>query len=444
MPIVAGVNYREHLCVPSAVRIELSVSGRREWDRVIELPKHSPETWLWEAYLLSIGVEACERDVEALGYRHSDIYCGESWVVREAWPVQFAAGPVRYAEDDFFGDDPTMLAGSAVRVPSFLYDLDITVDRAADPQVGDANVSIVSAGVDSSLRPSKDWQTSAQPLDLEQVNRELVRRFGLVVPFVSSASLRAIPDDIPVGSMTADLLASLTPVRRLALRAHLKAADLLHANELDIDTVRRATHALRALIDAVGLDGTGQDATSGWLPPRVGDSVVAGVGWDVDTAADLLSSFARCAGLIRRLKGRVVVNALGKQLMTDPAKAFPRVVSAITDGARRYSYSYSYSYDTSRFSRAAALLALADGSAASYDELAGYLEKAHAARETRNCDEYGDWYDSARSCAEFDRGNADQVLRELTDGLLALSAPGAFGLISPHIRAVARAALQGR
>jgi hypothetical protein len=438
MPIVAGMNYREHLCVPSAVRIELSVSGRPEWDRVIELPKHSPETWLWEAYLLSIGVEACERDVEALGYRHSDIYCGESWVVREAWPVQFAAGPARYADDDFFGDDPTVLAGSAARVPSFPYDLDITVDRAADPQVGDANVSIVSAGVDSSLRPSKDWQTSAQPLDLDQANRELVRRFGLVVPFVSSASLRAIADDLPVGALIADLLASLTPVRRLALRAHLKAADLLDANELDIDTVRQATHALRALIDAVGPDGTDQDATSGWLPHRVVDSVVAGVGWDVDTAADLLSSFARRAGLIRRLKGRVVVNALGKQLMTDPAKAFPRVVSAITDGARRY----SYSYDRSRFSRAAALLALADGSAASYDELAGYLEKAHAARETRSCDEYGDWYDSGRSRAEFDRGNADQVLCELTDGLLALSAPGAFGQITPHIRAVARFALE--
>ncbi|MGW9627190.1 hypothetical protein [Microbacterium sp. NPDC055521] len=431
------MNYREHLFVPSAVRIDVSVAGRPEWDRTIELPKHSPETWLWDAYLLSIGVEACDDDIEALRYRHPDVYCGENWVVRDEWQIPFAARPVRYADDDFF-DKPTALAEAAVRVPSFPYDVDITVDRAPDPQVGDASVSIVGAGIDSSLRPSKDWQTSAQPLDLDQANRELVRRFGIVLPFVRAEALRTIPDDISVGSLAADLLAPLTPVRRLALRAHLNATELLDANQLDIDAVRQATHALRALIDAVGPDGTDQDATSGWLPTSVVDGVVAGVEWDADAAADLLSSFARRAGLIRRLKGRVVVTALGKQLMADPVKAFPRVVSAIADGAR----TYSYSYDTSRFSRAAALLALADGSAASYDELAGYLEQAHAARKTRSYDEYGDWYDSGRSRAGFARGEADRVLRELTDGLLALSARGAFGLVTPHIRAAARLALQ--
>lgn len=438
MPIVACMNYREHLVVPSSVRIEMSVPGRPEWDRTIELPKHSPETWLWDAYLLSIGVEACDDDIEALRYRHPDVHCGENWVVRGEWQIPFAVRAVRYAGDDFFGDDPAALAEAAVRVPSFPYDVDITVDRAPDPQAGDASVSIVGAGVDSSLRPSRDWQTSAQPLDLDQANRELVRRFGIVVPFVRSESLRAIPDDTFAGSLIADLLAPLTPVRRLALRAHLDATDPLDANRLGIDTVRQATHALRALIDAVGPDGADQDATSGWLPTSVVDRGVAGVEWDADDAADLLSSFARRAGLIRRLKGRVVVTALGKQLMADPVKAFPSLVSAITNGAKRC----SYALDTSRFSRAAALLALADGSAASYDELAGYLEKAHAARKTRSYDEYGDWYDSGRSRAGFDRGEADRVLRELTDGLLALSAPGAFGLVTPHIRAVARLALQ--
>ncbi|MEV7632928.1 hypothetical protein AB0N64_11020 [Microbacterium sp. NPDC089318] len=435
------MNYREHLSVPSAVRIVVSVAGRPEWDRTIELPTHSPETWLWEPYLLSIGVEA-HVDVEALRYGHPHIYSNERWVARDAWSAPFAAGPVRYADDDFFGDDPTALAESAVRVPWFPYDLDITVGRAPDRQVGDASVSIVGAGVDSSVRPSKDWQTSAQPLDMEQANRELVRRFGVVLPFVRSESLRTTFDDISAGSLIADLLAPLTPVRRLALRVHLNAAGLLDANQLDIDAVRQATHALRALIDAVGPDGTDQDSTTGWLPTGVVDKVVAGVEWDAETAAALLSSLARRAGLIRRLRGRVVVNALGKQLMTDPPKAFPRIIKAITAGAGRYSYAYSF--DTSRFGRAAALLALADGSAASYDELAGYLEKAHAARDTRSYDEYGDWYDSARSRTGFDPGEADRVLRELTDDLLALSAPGAFGLVTPHIRSVARAALQGR
>lgn len=438
MPIVACMNYREHLVVPSSVRVEVSVPGHPEWDRTIELPKHSPETWLWEAYLLSIGIEACDDDVEALGYTHPDVYCGESWVVRDEWSAPFAARAVRYAGDDFFGDDPAALAEAAVRVPSFPFELDITVERASGRQAGDASVSIVGAGVDSSLRPSRDWQTSAQPLDLDQANRELVRRFGIVVPFVRSESLRAIPDDTSAGSLIADLLAPLTPVRRLALRAHLNATDLLDANRLGIDTVRQVTHALRALIDAVGPDGADQDATSGWLPTSVVDRVVAGVEWDAESAADLLSSFARRAGLVRRLKGRVVVTALGKQLMADPVKAFPRVVSAIADGTR----GYWGSFDTCRFSRAAALLALADGSATSYDQLAGYLEKAHAARDTRRYDEYGDWYDTVRSRAGFDRGEADGVLRELTDGLLALSAPGAFGLVTPHIRAVARAALQ--
>lgn len=440
MPIVACMNYREHLVVPSSVRVEVSVPGHPEWDRTIELPKHSPETWLWEAYLLSIGVEACDDDIEALRYRHPDVHCGESWVVSGAWSPPFAARPGGYADDDFFGDEPPAFGGSEVRVPSFPYDVEITVDCAPGRQVGAANVSIVDACVDSSLQPSKDWQTSAQPLDLDQANRELVRRFGIVVPFVRSESLRAIPDDTSAGSLIADLLAPLTPVRRLALRAHLDATDLLDANRLGIDTVRQATHALRALIDAVGPDGADQDATSGWLPTGVVDRVVAGVEWDAETAAALLSSFARRAGLIRRLRGRVVVTALGKQLMSDPVRAFPRIVSAIADGARRYSYSYSF--DTSRFSRAAALLALADGSAASYDELAGYLEKAHAARKTRIDDEYGDWYNSVRPDAGFDRGEVDRVLRDLTDGLLALSDSGAFGLVTPDIRAVARAALQ--
>src|SRR5690606_35133758 len=115
----------------------------------------------------------------------------------------------------------------------------------------------------------------------------------------------------------------------------LNATDLLDANQLDIDAVRQATHALRALIDAVGPDGADQDATTGWLPTDVVDRVVAGVEWDAETAAALLSSFARRAGLMRRLRGRVVVTALGKQLMSDPVRAFPRIVSAIADGARR-------------------------------------------------------------------------------------------------------------
>ncbi len=187
MPIVAGMNYREHLLVPSAVRIEVSVAGRPDWDRTIELPQHSPQTWLWEAYLLSIGIEACDDDVEALRYTHPDVYCGESWMVSGAWSAPFAARPGGYADDDFFGDEPPAFAGSEVRVPSFPYDLEITVDRAPGRQVGDANVSIVDACLDSSLQPSKDWQTSAQPLTLSAPGA-----FGLVTPHIRAVASLAL------------------------------------------------------------------------------------------------------------------------------------------------------------------------------------------------------------------------------------------------------------
>lgn len=409
---------------------------------MIELPAHSPESWLAQAYLLSVGIEASEPDTEGFACPHHrrDAYGNESWVVSESWRESLGFGGGWFFEDGLPAvdrGDRMLDRRPPVRMEPFPYDLDIVVRRAPDPTVGDARVSIVGADIDGSARAGSDWQTSVPPLRAEHVNHELTRRFGVVLPFFDSASLPAVHGIAPSRSLITELLEPLAPVRRIALRIHLESVGLTESAPLDGDVARQATQALRALIDVVGPDGTEQDSTTGWLPSDATDRVVADLEWDDVTAAATLDSFARRTRLVRRLKGRVVVTNLGRQLMVDPVHTFAQIVESITSTRDRY----WYGSDSSSFDRAAALLALADGSARGFGELAGFAEKAHAARATKVHDECSGWCDTPRHRASADSGRTDSVLRELIDGFLALSAPGAYGVVTPEIRAVAHAAL---
>lgn len=382
MPSVADMNYRNHLHVPSAVHIEVSVADHPEYRRVIELPEDSPEEWLAHAYLLSVGVEPSDDDIEGFAYRHRnrDAYDCHRWTEYDTWPeVQFVAGGSAFVQGRTHVDDE-----QPVRLPSFPHDLDIMVNRAPHPTVGDAKVSIVGSGESRPTHPDLDWHTSRPPLMVEQVNHELARRYGVVLPSFSSRSLRAVDDRIRARSLLADLLGALTPLRRIALRAHLEGGGLLDASTRDIDMIRAATQALRSLIDAIGPDGVDQDADGGWLPAALVERVIAGLEWNDDpaNAATTLVSMARRARLVRRLRGRIVVTAAGRQLMVDPVKAFPQILDAVTSAG-----GHSYASDASRFEAAAATLALADGSAGAFDELAAFVEKAHSARDTRAHDE---------------------------------------------------------
>ncbi|WP_292775627.1 hypothetical protein, partial [Microbacterium sp. UBA6741] len=92
-----------------------------------------------------------------------------------------------------------------------------------------------------------------------------------------------------------------------------------------------------------------------------------------------------------------------------------------------------------------ALLAVADGSVATFDELPEFIERGEAAvAEGRRGGAWGfEW--SLRSRQEdgadrrFDHRDAAGRVIEI---LCALSSPGAFGSITPAMRVVARAALR--
>ena len=145
--------------------------------------------------------------------------------------------------------------------------------------------------------------------------------------------------------------------------------------------------------------------------------------------ADALASLARRTKAVRRLRGHVVVTNLGRGLADGEVRAFLRII----DGVRALGRERLF---PSAWPRAVtlALLAVADGSASTFDELVGVVARGEAALEEGPGDgRFSEW--SPRS------GDVSAVQR-VVESLCALSSPSAFGSITPAMRAVARAALQ--
>ena len=408
--------------MPTFMRVELTVEGHPELDRAIDLPTGSPQDWIVEAYRLSVGLEPHESS-EPVGIDH----CHHDEAYAYPWPSMLRAEEIAGLPHD-----------------------PVVVIRTIDaPPIGTPwlSVSSLSSTAESSgapaPEPSTGWLTDHASFREDDVNRELLRRHGVVQPFFDDSDLWFDDPRLPSPSPIATLASAVTPARRLALLSHIDATDLLRSAAPDFSEAESVLAPLARLLDLLGASGIAQDATSGWVPDAESDRLVRSLGWDgtpgvVRSRGDALISFARRAKLIRRFKGRVVATALARKLVVASPLTMGTLAAMITateDGWR------DLRSTRSRAEEAVALLALADGTAAHIDDLAERVieaSRAFAESDMRvDLDGDGALWDGPRGTR--DDGGADQIVERI--GLL--SAKDEYGTITPAMREVARGALLG-
>lgn len=397
------------------MRVDVTVAGHPEYDRALELPSDAPRSWLAEAYLLSVGFEPpseTESDAE-----------DERWAYPE--PRRDAYG-YRVVPQESEG---------RLRLPSFPHDAVMRKGYSYDATLGDQAVAVLAddRGTDLGQPAGTEWQTAVPPFQIDRVNEELAHRFGIVMPHFSRSSIDGVERDIRHSALIRSLFSGLTPVRRLALHAHLEDRGMLDSIPLAQADALSATEAMRTLLYRVG-DGAVQDAESGWLPAAFIADLAGDLGWEVDDA-EVLVSFVREARMLRRLRGEIIVTALAKKLLSDPARGVSTVTDFVAMGNRR-SYCYT-SRALPHFETAAALLAIADGSALTLADLPGLVAAISSLKDPDRKDRWDGYMFGGAS----DPSTIDAQMEILAARLRMLSAPGAYGEISPAMRAVARAAL---
>ncbi|MGH3689357.1 MAG: hypothetical protein ACRDT7_04300 [Microbacterium sp.] len=422
------MNLSEHVHVTRALHVEMSVADRPECTRVIGVPRDAPSYWVIEAYRLSLGLEP-------------------EWSEFE------------WAESDDGADSSPLIdltpwrsGAQQVAIPGVADVVDVVISGPFTAMMGDPRVTVVDAGpqAPSEQRAAREgsagWQVRRPPFHAGHVEFELAQRFGLVQPHFDSSVGVQLGQGLKSSSPIATLSETLTPVRRLALLAHLEEAGLVAAPPPEASAIESATASLRMLVARIGSDGLEQDQVDGWLPRAAVSEVVDALGWQ-DAAADgmpdpvdALMALARRSKAVRRLRGRVVVTHRGQSLAAGEARAFPQIVEVLRDAGRAGPYLSGQSRKATL-----ALLAVADGSVVTVDEVAGAVAAGESVLASGRDDvrRFSEW--TLRSHREGERGRGageTHAVQRVVEGLCALSSPGAFGAVTTAMRAVASAALR--
>ncbi|KJL26138.1 hypothetical protein RN51_00358 [Microbacterium oxydans] len=415
------MNLSEHVHVTWALHVEMSVAGCPELTRVIGVPRDAPSYWLIEAYRLSLGLEPEAPELESDADRSPLIdLC--------VWRT------------------PTQ----QVPVPGVADVVDVAISGPYATRMGDPRVTVIEPGSDPvTAHPSTEWQTQRPAFRAEHVGIELAQRFGLVQPRLDPAAWGVAGDALRPFSPLAALCDGLSPARRLALLAHLDDARLIDAVPFDetaagSEIAEMATAGIRTLVTRVDPDGVDQDPAAGWLPRAIVSDAVDALDWPavavpgLPDPVDALASLARRTKAIRRLRGCIVVTHLGRALADGEVRAFLRII----DGVRALGRERLF---PSGWPRAVtlALLAVADGSASTFDELFAVVARGEAAvEEGRGDGRFSEWSPRAHLGGSVWRAGDPAGVHRVIESLCALSSPGEYGSISPAMRAVARAALQ--
>ncbi len=422
------MNLSEHVHVTRALHVEMSVADRPEFTRVIGVPRDAPSYWVIEAYRLSLGLEP-------------------EWSEFE------------WAESDDGADSSPLIdltpwrsEAQQVAIPGVADVVDVVISGPFPAKMGDPRVTVVDIGraVPSERRAEREgsagWQVRRPPFRAEHVEFELAQRFGLVQPHFDSSVGVQIGQGLQSSSPIAMLSETLTPVRRLALLAHLEEAGLVAAPPPEAAAIESATASLRMLVARIGSDGVEQDQADGWLPRAVVSEVVEALDWPdaavdgLPDPVDALMVLARRAKAVRRLRGRVVVTHRGQSLAVGEARAFQRIVEVVREAGRAGPYLSGQSRKATL-----ALLAVADRSAATVDEVADAVAAGEAVLAPGRDDvrRFSEWTLRSHWEGEWGRGVSDtHAVQHVVEVLCALSSPGAFGVVTSAMRAVASAALR--
>lgn len=172
------------------------------------------------------------------------------------------------------------------------------------------------------------------------------------------------PGDVDDDSPLVSLAAMLPPPIRSELRQHLGRTEVLRPLDLDDDVAARVIRPFAWLMEAVGADGIAL-TSAGWLPPATVLAGMTELGWlddwigkgnreDLTPPIAVLRESAQRMGLVRVLKGRLLLSAAAKKALGAPQAQLRLVARQVF---RKLS-------DAERDAATLLLLAVADGTPA--------------------------------------------------------------------------------
>jgi hypothetical protein len=207
------------------------------------------------------------------------------------------------------------------------------------------------------------WQQfDPEQLDTNAVNNELALLFA--APTANEA-----PGSQP---LTQELTNRMPPGLRHEFRAYLHAAGLDGPATVEADVAEAMATPYVWLTRRIGLDGLSLTA-AGWLPPAVVREAMTELDWAKDWVGKAnredhtlpvlqLRESAQRLGLIRKIKGRLVLTSAAKQLLHDPSELWLFLARSIAHRHRHDS------------ERDATLLLLLEVAAGKPTEWADYIE----------------------------------------------------------------------
>jgi hypothetical protein len=401
--------------VTSFMRVEFTTADHPEFDRAITMPQTAPMEWIVDAYLLSIGREPSE-------------------------------DPEFDDDSDDYHERPRPVPESLDRwrmaMPALDHRPDVIVRTVDAPPLGSPLVAASSST--TSPAAQGDWLTQAAPFREDDVNRELMRRHGVVMPYFDDRDMRDVDPRIRRSSRIATLLSGLTPARRLALLAHIDAIGLLRESVPDRAMVETAVAPLAGLVRLLGGTGVAQDPVTGWISDSDVERLTRSLGWnggpdDPYQWGEVVVRFARRAKLIRRLKGRVVTTTYAKNLVQPTRGTLVALAGKIGTSTRER---FGMPLPRRDAEGALALLAIADGTAHSLDELVSHVAAGAALLDQTDSIFGSDRFDMIlASGIGDDVGDKSEEIARLMEGFASLSGPKQFGVVTPAMREVARCAL---
>lgn len=272
------------------------------------------------------------------------------------------------------------------------------------------------------------WQEfDPEQLEIDAVNNELALLFPAPI---------ATERDPGSESLIQELTNRLPPGLRREFRSYLHAAGLDGPATVEAGVAEAMTAPYLWLTRRVGLDGLSLTA-AGWLPPAVVREAMTELGWAKDWIGKAnredqtlpvlqLRESAQRLGLIRKIKGRLVLTSAAKRLLDDPAGLWLFLARSVAHRHRHDS------------ERDAALLLLLEVAAGRRTEWADYLEAVSFGLGALG------W--STRTGADLEPNTVQALLVDAHEVLLNLGVfDDRFGLkpssVRPPGQAFARAAL---
>lgn len=296
------------------------------------------------------------------------------------------------------------------------------LDALADP--GNDDHENLTAWVAWTAGP---WQEfDPEQLDIDGVNREMALLFTAPADGPSPGS----------ESLTQALLHRMPSGLRREFRSYLDAADLDGPQLVDRGVAEAMTASYLWLTRRIGHDGLAL-TPAGWLPPAVVQAAMIELGWDQDWIGRTnreeqtlpvlqLRESAQRLGLIRKIKGRLLLTSGAKSLLDDPLGLWLFLARALA---------HRHRHDSDRDAALLLLLEVATGKRTGWDD---YLEAVSFGLNALG------W--RSHNGAELDRKTVQALLSEPLEVLLNLGIFNDQGgvepsTVTPYGRAFARAAL---